>query len=488
MSFRRRLALVSAAAVAAAVAAASLIVFFVVRDQLRDEIDGSLTELARGASVTGIPVPAPRHGLAPRRATIPLPNPRDGQRPRQRVALALPQTPLGIPAGYGQLVGADGRVLPARGETVSLPVSAAARKVASGARGAFFEDAEVAGTHLRILTTQVEPGRAVQVARSMEDVDTTLRQLALVLGLVSLGGVALAAVLGRAVSRAAVAPVVRLTEAAEHVARTRDLGRRIGGGPRADELGRLAASFNAMLEELERAIGAQRQLVVDASHELRTPLTSLRTNIEVLSRPNGLRQHDRQRLLHDVTGQLEELGVLVGNLVDLARDEGPGDVEEELRLDRLVSETVERCRRNARDRSFVTRLEPCIVHGSRERLESAVGNLLDNAAKWSPRGGEIEVSLSRGGELTVRDHGPGIDPVDAPQVFDRFYRATSARGMPGSGLGLAIVRQVAELHGGSVAAEVPPGGGALLRLRLPATRSLEHVTEPDEATAGLGTS
>jgi two-component system sensor histidine kinase MprB len=462
VSFRRRLALVSAAAVAAAVAAASLIVFFVVRDQLRDEIDGSLTELARGASVTGIPVPAPRPGETAR-----LPKPRDGQRPRPGVALALPETPLGVPAGYGQLVGADGRVLPARGEDVSLPVSAAAREVAAGARGAFFEDAEVAGTHLRILTTQVEPGRAVQVARSMEDVDTTLRQLALVLGLVSLGGVALAAVLGRAVSRAAVAPVARLTEAAEHVASTRDLGRRIEGGPRADELGRLAASFNAMLEELERAIGAQRQLVVDASHELRTPLTSLRTNIEVLSRPNGLRQRDRQRLLHDVTGQLEELGVLVGNLVNLARDEGPGDVEEELRLDFLVSETAERWQRNARDRSFVTRLEPCVVHGSRERLESAVGNLLDNAAKWSPRGGEIEVSLSRGGELTVRDHGPGIDPVDAPYVFDRFYRATSARGMPGSGLGLAIVRQVAELHGGSVAAEVPPGGGALLRVRLP---------------------
>jgi two-component system sensor histidine kinase MprB len=251
------------------------------------------------------------------------------------------------------------------------------------------------------------------------------------------------------------------------------LGRRIEGGPRGDELGRLAASFNAMLAELERAVGAQRQLVMDASHELRTPLTSLRTNIEVLSRSNGLRQRDRQRLLDDVNSQLEELGVLVGNLVDLARDEEPGDVEEELRLDVLVSEAVERSQRNARDRSFVTRIEPCIVRGSRERLVSAIGNLLDNAAKWSPQGGEIEVSLG-GGELTVRDHGPGIDPRDAPHVFDRFYRATSARGMPGSGLGLAIVRQVAELHGGSVAAEPAPDGGALLRLRLPVVRDLSN--------------
>jgi two-component system, OmpR family, sensor histidine kinase MprB len=468
VSFRRRLTLVSAVAVAAAVLAASLIVFFVVRDQLHDEIDSSLVELARGASVTALPVPPPRRG-----GTV-----RPAKRPRPGVALALPHTPLGVPAGYGQLVGADGRVFRAPGEAVSLPVSDAVLEVASGDRGAFFEDAEVAGTHLRILTTQVEPGRAVQVARSLEDVDATLRHLMLVLGLVSLGGIGLAALLGRAVSQAAVAPVARLTEAAEHVARTRDLGRRIEGGPRADELGRLAASFNAMLTELERAISAQRQLVVDASHELRTPLTSLRTNIEVLSRPNGLPQRDRQRLLCDVTGQLEELGVLVGNLVDLARDEESRHVEEELRLDLLVAGTVERWRRNARDRSFLTRLEPCTIRGSRDRLESAVGNLLDNAAKWSPPGGEIEVSLSRDGELTVRDHGPGIDAVDAPHVFDRFYRATSARGMPGSGLGLAIVRQVAERHGGSIAAEPAPGGGALLRLTLPVAGLL-----PNSSTA-----
>jgi two-component system sensor histidine kinase MprB len=115
---------------------------------------------------------------------------------------------------------------------------------------------------------------------------------------------------------------------------------------------------------------------------------------------------------------------------------------------------------------FTTDLEPCVTSGARGRLDRAVANLLDNAAKWSPPGGTVEVAL-RDGELTVRDHGPGIAAADLPHVFDRFYRATAARGRAGSGLGLAIVRHVAEGHGGTVGAEPAPGGGALLRLALP---------------------
>jgi two-component system, OmpR family, sensor histidine kinase MprB len=324
----------------------------------------------------------------------------------------------------------------------------------------------VGGDHLRVLTAPMGSGRAIQVARSLEEVDGTLHTLLLVLGLVSLGGVAVAAFLGWAISRTAMAPLAELTETTEHVARTSDLHHRIEVNGSRDELARLAGSFNAMLAELDRSVTAQRRLVADASHELRTPLTSLRTNIEVLAAKNGLAPDERNRLLADVVAQLGELGVLVGNLVDLAREEEPDVGAGELRLDELVAEAVERARRNAPGRRFTLVSEPCEVQGVADRLERAVGNLLDNAAKWSPADGEIEVSV-RDGEISVRDHGPGIDADDLPHVFERFYRAPNARSMPGSGLGLAIVSQVAESHGGSVEAGAAPGGGALVTLSLP---------------------
>jgi two-component system sensor histidine kinase MprB len=131
-----------------------------------------------------------------------------------------------------------------------------------------------------------------------------------------------------------------------------------------------------------------------------------------------------------------------------------------------VAEAVDRASIHSPDKQFSVDLEPCLVHGVPARLDRAVANLLDNAAKWSPHGGTVEVELHEG-ELTVRDHGPGIAPTDVPHVFDRFYRAPAARGLPGSGLGLAIVRQVAESHGGEVSAAAADGGGARLVLRLP---------------------
>ncbi len=248
------------------------------------------------------------------------------------------------------------------------------------------------------------------------------------------------------------------------MARTHDLGLRVEVEGH-DELGRLAESFNEMLGELEQSVGAQRQLVADASHELRTPLTSLRTNIEVLARGGGPTGERREQLLRDLTEQLEEMSALVNDLVELARESAQQPEPEELRLDLLVADVVERAQRRAPQVKIEARLEESTVNGVPTALERAVGNLLDNAVKWSPPGGEIEVTV-RGGEVTVRDHGRGIDEADLPLVFDRFYRAPAARGMPGSGLGLAIVKQVAEQQGGSVSAEAADGGGALLRLSL----------------------
>jgi len=442
-SFRRRLILLSATAVAVAVVLASVAAFLVVRNELRDDVDNRLRTLFEQITI-------PQGLLLP-------------GAPAGNETLVLPTGPLGSRDGFAQVVRADGTAVRPRG-AFRLPVDERAVEVARGERKAFFTDATIGGVHARVYTARLSTGDALQAVRPLEEVDSTLRNLAFALALISLGGIALAVWLGRLIARAALTPVKQLTEAAEHVARTRDLSRRIQTDG-TDELSRLGASFNTMLEALASAEHSQRQLVADASHELRTPLTSLRTNIEVLS-SGRLPPDDQERLLRDLVAQLDELTVLVADLVDLARGDEPDPAVEDVRLDALVADAVERARRHAADKVFFTDLRPCLVEGVPGRLDRAVTNLLDNAAKWSPAGGQIEVTV-REGEVRVRDHGPGIADADLPYVFDRFYRAPAARGLPGSGLGLAIVRQVAESHGGTVAAERANGGGASMKLKLP---------------------
>jgi two-component system sensor histidine kinase MprB len=443
-SFRRRLILLSAAAVAIAVVLASAAAYLVVRNQLRDEVDTRLQNLFEQISI-------PQGLLLP-------------GSPAGDDVLVLPTGPLGSRDAFAQVVRPDGTVVRPRESRFRLPVDERVLEVARGQRKAFFSDATIGGIHARVYTAPLSTGDALQAVRPLEEVDSTLRNLAFALALISLGGIALAVWLGRLVARAALTPVKQLTQAAEHVARTRDLSRRIRADG-TDELSRLGASFNTMLEALAEAERSQRQLVADASHELRTPLTSIRTNIEVLA-SGMLPLEERDRLLRDLVAQLDELTVLVADLVDLARGDEPEAGLEDVRLDTLVADAVDRARRHAADKVFFMELEPCLVEGVPGRLDRAVTNLLDNAAKWSPAGGQIEVRV-RDGEVSVRDHGPGIADSDLPYVFDRFYRAPAARGLPGSGLGLAIVRQVAESHGGSVVAERANGGGARMSLKLP---------------------
>jgi two-component system sensor histidine kinase MprB len=274
------------------------------------------------------------------------------------------------------------------------------------------------------------------------------------------------------VASAALGPVVRLRGAAREVAS--GAGRAAGAAPPGsripvegnDELADLAISFNEMVAALERSLAAQRALVADASHELRTPLTSLRANVEFLLREPGMEAH--APLLGELRDEIEDLGTLVTDLVELARQEGDDEEGVDVRLDELTATVVARAARRAPALEFVTDLEPVTVPGRPSRLERAVTNIVDNAVKWSPPGGTVEVSVA-GGEVVVRDHGPGIAAADVPHVFDRFYRSGEAHHLPGSGLGLAIVRQVVEAHGGTVSAEQAPGGGTRLRLWLPAT-------------------
>jgi two-component system sensor histidine kinase MprB len=454
MTFRRRLLLACAAAVAAAVALAAVLAYVVVHDTLRGQIDDSLR-----TAVRVMPVDDPSVSGQARFESRTAPAPGEQGDVIMLQALegpvlftqvyrggAVPEHP--VPGGPGPLVSA-----------------ADLRALASGMREPFFTERDYNGVPLRVYASG-SGDRAIVVARPLTEMQSILGKLRIGLGFVILAGVGLALLLGRLATRAAVKPVADLTETAEHVARTRDLTSRIAAGG-DDELSRLAASFNTMLEALEDSQRAQRRLVADASHELRTPLTSLRTNLEVLSADGGeLDERDRAKLRADVVGQLGELIALVSDLVDLAREEEPEREREEVRLDELVAAAVERAARHAPGTRFACELDPTLVVGVPARLDRAVTNLLDNAAKWSPPGAEIDVAL-RNGELSVRDRGPGIAPEDLPFVFDRFYRAPGARGRPGSGLGLAIVRQVAEAHGGGVEAGPAPDGGALLVLRLP---------------------
>jgi signal transduction histidine kinase len=294
---------------------------------------------------------------------------------------------------------------------------------------------------------------------------------------VALGGLVLAAILGWIAARAALRPVATLTGAAERVAATRDLTLRIEVD-RDDELGSLARSFNTMLDALERSARAQRRLVADASHELRTPLAALRTNVELLLRADALDPQDRAELAQATLEGLEELTALVSDVVELARDEEPTVLLEDVRLDEIVARAVTRAAAHWPRIRFDVDLRPAVVHGVPDRLTRAVANLLDNAGKYSPEDSTVEVRL-RGGVLTVRDHGPGIAEEDLPYVFDRFYRAPKARSMPGSGLGLAIVRQVVDSHGGTVTASAAPGGGTIVRLQLPLSQpSPETSAQP----------
>ena len=445
MTFRRQLALLTAAAVAVTVVVSAFAVYVVVRHQLFGQVQRELHRVAAvhtaGGGVSGL-----------------------SQRGGRVVAFRPPNLP--------RLISADGRVLAARFPDVSYPITPKAKEVAAGERASALQSVRVGGEHLEVLTVQAGSGRAFQVAQSLVSVDGTLHRLLVTLLVIAGAGILLAPIAGQAVAGAALRPVRRLTRTAGEIADTGDLHTRIHAVGR-DELASLGRSFNAMLDRLagmietvERAQRAQRQLVADASHELRTPLASLRANVELLALAPDAPVGDREELAGDTRRQLEGFATLVGQLIDLAREDVREPERTPVRLDKIVEESLAHARLHYPSVHFVPKLEPTTVLGAHDALERAVTNLLDNAGKWSPAGGTVEVTLGNG-TIEVRDHGPGIDEADLPHVFERFYRGVRARERPGSGLGLAIVAQVVSSHGGDVRAERPQGGGALLAATFP---------------------
>jgi two-component system sensor histidine kinase MprB len=446
VTFRMRVALLAAAAVALAAISAAALSYIVLQQQLMMQIDQSLFDAAQTARETG-----PRPG---------------GQRPFP------PYNDPGRATGRGdvfaQSIDATGKIIRADlNQADPALITPAAVQVASAQDShAPFDATAGDGTHVRVYVVPLGNGAALEVARSMVEIDNVLAQTRNRLALVALAGVLLAAALGAVVARGALTPVKRLTEIVEEVARTRDLSRRVSMTG-TDEMARLAASFDGMLTALEVSLRQQRQLVADASHELRTPLTSLRTNLELLARGQPTDAAERQQVLVELVAQMERLSTLVADLIDLARDEHATLPVDDVRLDEVVADAIADVRGRYPKVRFDAALEESVVRGVRPRIARAVTNLLDNAGKWSPAGGVVEVTV-RAGEVSVRDHGPGVAPEDAPRVFDRFWRAPNARSLPGSGLGLSIVKDVAESHGGWVTVEHANGGGARFRLRLAA--------------------
>jgi two-component system sensor histidine kinase MprB len=350
--------------------------------------------------------------------------------------------------------------------------------VAAGEQSSTIRTIAVEGTRYRVVTVPTaRPGQALVIAQSLDAQEDVLEQLGVVMLLFGLAGVIAAGVAGWTVARNGLRPVRRLTAAVEDNARTEDLNPLPVEGD--DEIARLTTAFNQMLTSLAASRDRQRRLVADAGHELRTPLTSLRTNLDLLAQADGspdLPADARAELLSDVRAQIEELTTLIGDLVELAREEPMAHVVEPVDLAEVVDRAVARVRRRAPGIAFAVKADPWWVVGEGSALERAVTNLLDNAAKWSPPEGVVTVRIAEG-VLTVDDEGEGISDADLPHVFDRFYRAEESRSMPGSGLGLSIVRQVVERHSGSVTAGRCPTGGSRLTVTLPGS-----PTPPEPAT------
>jgi two-component system sensor histidine kinase MprB len=445
------------------VALASLAAYFTVRHQLYSEVDNSL--VGEMSAVTDVNAPGAAGQFNPSMVGNFL----------HRYANSVLQVIDG--QGTVRFNGPNG---------LGLPVTDSQAGIAGTRNTYSIQSVKTAAGPYRVITqggfvdAQTGVPLAIQIARPLSDINHTLSDLRLILWLVTLIGIGVSIAMGYLLGRATMRPVKRLTAAAEHVAATQDLESKISEEG-DDELARLAHSFNSMLAALAASRQQQAQLISDAGHELRTPLTSLRTNIEVLMRQPNLPDGDRDELITDVQAQLEELTTLIGDVVELAREDERRIEPIEVRFDAIVEHAIERARRRAPAIRFESQITAGSVRAQPALLERAVLNVLDNAVKWSPPEGPVHVSLVRADRwvLEVRDHGPGIADHDLPRVFDRFYRAPAARALPGSGLGLAIVRQVIMEHGGWVSASSPEGGGTLIHIELP----IVAETEPDAPVA-----
>jgi two-component system sensor histidine kinase MprB len=374
---------------------------------------------------------------------------------------------LGGAAGYFQRIcpGRHGSVIALNGHKPQLPVPARARQVATTLDpwDNYYFSAKVGGTDEEIyVAADTFDHYAIEGAVPLTTTNAVLSGLLVTYALLLGVGMVLAGWIGALVARSALAPVRRFIGQTEQITSALDSSRRLEEmGP--IEIRRLAASFNQTLGALERSVEAQRHLIADASHELRTPIAALRSNIQIFLEADQLPPQEQAELRDAILAELDDLTQLVSDVLSLARGSTTNEAVEELELDTVVGEATERAIRRSQNVRFNTELEPTVITNSPERVTRAVTNVIDNARKWSPPDGTVEITLA-GGVLTVRDHGPGFRDEDLAHVFERFYRSDEARRMPGSGLGLAIVKQAAEAHGGYATVGNAPDGGAIVTI------------------------
>ncbi len=383
----------------------------------------------------------------------------------------------------------------------TLPITREARAAAAGRR-ALFETIEVPGTTLRLynmpLLHEGEPIGILQVARPISETEGVLALVRIVLAGGASLSVAVSVLLGLLVARAALRPIDQLTRDAERIGAAQDFGARVSdrSATRTDEVGRLAATFNGMLDRLQEAFGAlkranerleaaltsQRRFVADASHELRTPLTTVRGNASLLRRFERLTPEDRVAVVEQIAAESERMSRLVNDLLTLARaDAGQLLESEAVALGPLIDDVALQGRVLAEGKVSISvvHLTDVQVRGDADALRQLLLILVDNAIKYTPRGGSITLGLSTDSQLAPRQPGPtarisvvdtgvGIPAADLPHVFERFYRADRARQAGGTGLGLAIGKWIAEAHGGAISVESAPGTGSIFTVTLPA--------------------
>ncbi|MFE3743242.1 sensor histidine kinase [Streptomyces sp. NPDC059134] len=469
LPLRSRLALLVASAVALAVAAVAVACWLLTRTQLPSELDSSLENSS-----------APRSTVQSALASCGT-----GTNPENGAGSGFVFVQVVLPNGQ--------RCVSPGSEPVTVQQDDT--DVANGTLHTTLHDSVTDdGAKVRVFTRRVSydggPPITVSLSRPLAEIDASLNELAVLLALVAGVGVIGAGLAGLWVARSGLRPVNGLTQAVEHVARTEDLTVRIPVEGE-DEIARLSRSFNSMTAALASSRDRQSQLIADAGHELRTPLTSLRTNVELLARSEetgrAIPPADRRALMASVKAQMTELASLIGDLQELSRPDaaGPGPVEV-VALHEIMGSALERARLRGPDLTIAAELRPWYVRAEPASLERALVNVLDNAVKFSPSGGTVEVALSGGpggnGELTVRDHGPGIPAEELPHVFERFWRSPSARALPGSGLGLSIVARTVQQAGGDIALREAAGGGTVASIRIPGA----PTPPPDGPGGGYG--